>query len=168
MKNLFKNRYAFIIVGNHDTGKSTMMKKLLDMELVKYTANARLNLCHTDKIVNLANCHDWEANIVCCSHSFYGEHNDDNKVASLENDLKKPQSQFALFPEWENYLTRLVNTLSQNNYLVTCYHIYFDENVIRNITINHEDFKLGDVTSDQYKDNLKRIKEDMYRVIMPI
>ena len=166
MKNLFKNRYAFILVGNHNIGKSTMMRELLGMGNVQYNSNVLLELDHKNEMVYLSNDQNW--NTVVSSRSFYEENDSEYKIESLEKRLSYPQAQFVLVPEWSDSLPTLVNTLSQNNFIITCYSLWNNENEDKCITIDRQDDLLGDINSKQYRDNLKKIKENMYRIIMPI
>lgn len=172
MKNLFKNRYAFVIVGNGAAGKSTLMNKLTGYEKLQYNSSIRLTLNHKTQEAELSSDQNW--NTIVSAHSFYGETQQDT-IKILEESLKQTQAQFVLVPEWLRCLPRLVSILSQNNYLTTCYHIIYDEDEAnstgtakRYVKILGETTELGIVDSSAYKNNLKKIKQDMYRVIMPM
>ena len=167
MKNLFKNRYAFILVADGGVGKSAIMNKLIvGLTQVQYKSYVRITLDHTLYMTNIYQDYNW--NTVVCARSFYGE-NAATIIAKLEGYLQNPQAQFVLVPERTDFLPKLVNTLSQNNYNITCYHIWLDNDTgERYIAINKENFLLGTLGSVQYSNNIDRIKQDMYRVIMPI
>ena len=167
MKNVFKNRYAFILVGDGGVGKSTMMNQLIvGVTKVQYNSYVRITLDHTLSEAYICSDPNW--NTAVCARSFYGE-NTATIITTLERYLQNPQAQFVLVPERTDFLPKLVNTLSQNNYNITCYYIWLDNDTgERYIAINKEKFLLGTLGSVQYSNNIDRIKQDMYRVIMPI
>ena len=165
MKNLFKNRYAFILVGDGEIGKSALMKNLIDnLNQVQYNGHVRTSFDHPIKQAKVEYDYNW--NTIVCSHSFYCEQNTE-VITTMEGYLQNLQAQFVLVPEQMFCLPKLVSKLSDHNYLTTCYHIWINDD-IRYITINGQKFELGDLNSSQYKDNIQRIKEDMYRVIISI